>query len=53
MPSITEKICRAVPVPVIAGGLINEEKDIHDSLKAGAIGVSASTPAIWEYQISS
>jgi glycerol uptake operon antiterminator len=50
MPSITEKICCAVSVPVITGGLINEKKDIRDSLKAGAIGVSASTPGIWAYR---
>jgi glycerol uptake operon antiterminator len=50
MPSVTEKMCRAVSVPVITGGLVNDKKDIRDSLKAGAIGISTSSLKMWEFR---
>jgi glycerol uptake operon antiterminator len=50
MPAVTEKMCRAIPIPVIAGGLVNDVKDIKNALKAGAVGVSTSTPAMWDWR---
>ncbi|MDR3231968.1 MAG: glycerol-3-phosphate responsive antiterminator [Synergistaceae bacterium] len=50
MPSVTEKMCRAISIPVITGGLVNERQDIRNSLKAGAVGVSTSSPKMWEFQ---
>jgi glycerol uptake operon antiterminator len=50
MPSVTEKMCRAISIPVITGGLVNEKQDIRNSLRAGAVGVSTSSPKMWEFQ---
>jgi glycerol uptake operon antiterminator len=47
MPSITQKMCQLIAIPVITGGLINEKKDIINSLKAGAVGVSTSSAKMW------
>lgn len=47
MPSITRRLCSAVRVPVIAGGLINEKEDIIQSIKAGAVGISTSKQELW------
>jgi glycerol uptake operon antiterminator len=47
MPSVTKEMCEAISIPVITGGLINEEKDVKNSLKAGAIGVSTSSAKLW------
>ncbi|MDR1377000.1 MAG: glycerol-3-phosphate responsive antiterminator [Synergistaceae bacterium] len=47
MPPITKKMCQLITIPVITGGLINEKKDIVNSLKAGAVGVSTSSAKMW------
>ncbi|MDR2933396.1 MAG: glycerol-3-phosphate responsive antiterminator [Oscillospiraceae bacterium] len=47
MPKITKRICAAVKVPVIAGGLINEKDDIIACLNAGAVGISTSNKNLW------
>lgn len=48
IPQVTKKICAAVSIPVITGGLINEKSDIISSLNAGAVGVSTSKLELWE-----
>lgn len=50
MPPITEKMCQAISIPVITGGLVNDVQDIRDSLRAGAVGVSTSSPALWKFR---
>ena len=50
MPLITEKMCQAISIPVITGGLVNDVQDIKDSLKAGAVGVSTSTSTLWKFR---
>jgi glycerol uptake operon antiterminator len=50
MPAVTEKMCRATSIPIITGGLVNSRQDIKNSLKAGAIGVSTSSPEMWQFQ---
>lgn len=47
MPSVTRRLCSAVSVPVITGGLINEKEDIIASLGAGAVGISTSKEKLW------
>jgi len=47
MPSIVQRFCRDVNLPVIAGGLINSKEDIIDILKAGALGVSTGKKELW------
>jgi len=47
MPGIVRKICRQVPVPVIAGGLIDSKEDIIEVLKTGALGVSTGKKELW------
>jgi glycerol uptake operon antiterminator len=34
-------------VPVLAGGFIRTEADVHAALSAGALGVTTSTPGLW------
>lgn len=48
MPKIIKSVCERIPVPVIAGGLIQEKDDIVQALAAGAAGVSSSDPRVWE-----
>ncbi|MDL2233322.1 glycerol-3-phosphate responsive antiterminator, partial [Ruminococcaceae bacterium OttesenSCG-928-L11] len=48
MPKIVRRICSAVQVPVIAGGLINEKEDIIGCLGAGAVGISTSKQELWD-----
>jgi glycerol uptake operon antiterminator len=50
MPAITGKMCQAISIPVIAGGLVNDMEDIRTALKAGAVGVSTSSSLMWEFK---
>jgi glycerol-3-phosphate responsive antiterminator len=36
-----------VDIPVIAGGLITERRQVIDALSAGAIGVSTGSQPLW------
>lgn len=47
MPRITNKLIKTTNIPIITGGLIMDKKDILQSLKAGAIGISTSKEEIW------
>lgn len=44
-----EIINKRVNLPLITGGLINNQKDAVQALAAGAIGISTSSKALWEY----
>lgn len=48
MPGVIRRICGQVPVPVIAGGLVDSKEDIMDVLKAGALAVSAGKRELWD-----
>ena len=48
MPKIIKKVCASVPVPVIAGGLIQEKEDVLQALRAGASGVSTTDISVWK-----
>ena len=45
---IIERISEKLDIPIIAGGIIDDEKEVMAILKAGAISVSTSAPELWE-----
>lgn len=47
MPEIIEKIKLKLKLPLIAGGLISEKKDIISALSAGADAVSTTKIELW------
>ncbi len=47
IPKITTQIANTTKTPVITGGLINQKKEVIESLKAGAICISTSKKEIW------
>ncbi len=47
MPQVITTICKMIPTPIIAGGLISQKKDILAALDAGAIAVSTTNQEIW------
>ena len=47
MPKVIENICKDLPVPVIAGGMIREKEDVMALLKAGVTSVSSTNLEIW------
>lgn len=47
MPKVIGKICKDLPVSVIAGGMIREKEDVMALLKAGVTSVSSTNPEIW------
>jgi len=52
MPGVASKIIssleKKVHVPIIAGGLIKDKKDVMDSLSAGAIAISTTADDLWD-----
>ena len=48
MPKIISRIEKAVSIPIIAGGLIDEKEDVINALKAGAVGISTTDKKLWE-----
>lgn len=47
MPSVIRRICGELPMPVIAGGLIETREEIIEVLKAGCIGASTGRKELW------
>lgn len=47
LPKITKKISQIFNIPVITGGLINEKKEIIDSLGSGSTCISTSCEDLW------
>ncbi|MBQ9777462.1 MAG: glycerol-3-phosphate responsive antiterminator, partial [Clostridia bacterium] len=54
MPAIATKtitrLARTVSVPIIAGGLLEEKKEIFAALSAGASAVSTGSVALWDFE---
>ncbi|MEQ6390144.1 glycerol-3-phosphate responsive antiterminator [Bacillaceae bacterium S4-13-58] len=46
-PKIIRDVKRKTSIPIIAGGLIQDETDIQNALNAGAIAVSTSLKKLW------
>jgi glycerol uptake operon antiterminator len=47
IPKIIENLKERIPKPIIAGGLISDDDDIHKSLHAGAAAVSTIKSRLW------
>ena len=45
---VIARLSRELPVPLIAGGLLADKADVTAALSAGALGVSASDPQLWD-----
>ncbi len=53
MPGIASKIINKLEtkvnnIPIIAGGLIKEKKDVIESLSAGAVAISTTSWELWD-----
>ncbi len=48
MPKTLRKICGMVPVPILAGGLIEDKEDVMAALDAGATAISTTNQSIWD-----
>jgi len=49
IPEIIKQIYNQTNIPIIAGGLIEEETDVKVALKAGAVSVSTSNKRLWKF----
>ena len=47
MPEIIEKLKNEIKLPLIAGGLISDTKDVIAALSAGADAVSTTKEELW------
>jgi glycerol uptake operon antiterminator len=51
MPGVASKIIKIIQkdinLPIIAGGLIHDRRDIIDSISAGAVSISTSDEILW------
>jgi len=47
MPGILSKVNKISKVPIIAGGLIANKKDVMTALTNGAVAISATSPDVW------
>ena len=50
IPREISSFVQKVPMPVIAGGLIESREDILAALRAGAAAVSTAKQALWDYK---
>jgi glycerol uptake operon antiterminator len=52
LPGVASKIINIIKkdihIPIIAGGLINNKKDVMDAMSAGALAVSSSSEEVWK-----
>lgn len=53
LPGICDKVIKkmrnATDIPIIAGGLIETESEIHAAIKSGAAGISTGTEKLWKF----
>jgi len=47
IPDVIRRFTAEVDVPVIAGGLVHERRQVIDALSAGAVGVSTGCQNLW------
>lgn len=47
MPRIIREMTNMTPLPIIAGGLVGNQEEIDEALRAGALAVSAGTSQLW------
>ena len=51
MPQIIEELTTLTPLPIIAGGLVRKESEVHAALKAGALAVSVGEKSLWDMDL--
>src|SRR5690625_621249 len=49
IPNVITQIYEKTNIPIIAGGLIEEEKEVIEALEAGAVSVSTSNQQLWKF----
>lgn len=47
IPEITKEVSQSINIPIITGGLIDEKKEVLESLKSGATSISTSSSKMW------
>ena len=47
VPKAITRLRDTLDLPVIAGGMVTEERDVEQALSAGALAVSSSSRALW------
>jgi glycerol uptake operon antiterminator len=47
LPKVMERIRAATSIPVIAGGLIRREEEVREIIASGAIGISTTSPSLF------
>ena len=48
MPTIIRKVRNLTGLPVLAGGLITEKREVLQALEAGALAISSTAGAVWD-----
>lgn len=48
IPKTIRRIVEETKVPLIAGGLFEDKRDVIEALKAGALGISTSNRLLWK-----
>lgn len=48
IPDIIRRFTKEISVPVIAGGMVTETKQVIDALSSGAIGISTGAKSLWQ-----
>ncbi len=48
MPHIIKEVYEKTGIPIVAGGLIRERREVEDALKAGASAVTTSRRELWK-----
>lgn len=51
IPEMISKLKKELKVPIITGGMIQNQQHIDEALKSGAIAVSTGKPWLWNVQI--
>ena len=47
VPKAIVRLKEELRLPVIAGGMITERREVEEAIRAGALAVSTSAPELW------
>ena len=48
MPKVIKRISQQLPMPVIAGGLVETKEDVIEILNSGALAASSGSQELWQ-----
>lgn len=51
LPHILDQLTKEIHFPIIAGGLVNKPKEVHEILASGALAVSTTNTQIWKLDL--